>query len=105
MIGDLTAAVARLDGVKTIRNIDSNDYKIMRSLYDPRDTPNLCDVILELQRNASGRSSLVTIEIQCSKSDSQMMIREIIEDSPSMTTFSSERSALYKEGLLFCVYL
>jgi hypothetical protein len=34
-----------------------------------------------------------------------MMIREIIEDNPSMTAFSSERSALYKEGLLFCVYV
>lgn len=101
LISDLTAAIARLDGVKTIRNIDPNNYKIMRSLYDPSGTPNLRDDILELQR----RSSLVTIELQCRTSDSQMMIREIIEDNPSMTAFSSERSALYKEGLLFCVYV
>jgi len=89
LISDLTDAVATLDEVKTIRNIDPNNYKIMRSLYDPSDTPNLRDDILELQRNVSGRSSLVTIELQCCTSDSQMMIREIIEDNPSMTAFSS----------------
>ena len=104
LISDLTAVISRLEGVKAIRNIDPSSYKIMRSLYDPSDTPNLRDDILRLQRDG-GDQSLVTIELVCRTSDSQMVIREIIEDTPSMTAFSSERSALYKDGLLFCVYV
>lgn len=106
LISDLTIVVSRLEGVKVIRNIDPSSYKIMRSLYDPSDTPNLRDDILQLQRDGGGQSqSLVTIELTCHTNDSQMIIREIIEDTPSMTAFSSERSALYKDGLLFCVYV
>eukprot|EP00986_Skeletonema_menzelii_P003073 scaffold896_cov165-Skeletonema_menzelii.AAC.4 len=106
MIGDLTSAVARLEGLRVIRNIDPSSYKIMRSLYDAIDTPNLRDDILQLQRDGGGQSeSLVCIELKCHTNDSQMIIREIIEDTPSMTAFSSERSALYKDGLLFCVYV
>jgi hypothetical protein len=106
LISDLTAVIGRLEGVKVIRNIDPSSYKIMRNLYDPSDTPNLRDDILQLQRYGGGQSqSLVTIELTCHTNDSQMIIREIIEDTPSMTAFSSERSALSKDGLLFCVYV
>jgi hypothetical protein len=106
LISDLTAVIARLEGVEVIRNIDPSSYKMMRSLYDPSDAPNLRDDILQLQRDGGGQSqALVTIELACRTRDSQMIIREIIEDNPSMTAFSSERSALYKDGLLFCVYV
>ena len=51
----------------------------------------------------------MVIKLNCHTSDSHMIIiireREIVEDTPSMTAFSSERSALYKDGLLFCVYV
>jgi hypothetical protein len=106
LISDLTAVIARLEGVEVIRNIDPSSYKMMRSLYDPSDAPNLRDDILQLQRDGGGQSqALVTIELACRTRDSQMIIREIIEDNPSMTAFSSERSALYKDGLLFCVHV
>lgn len=106
VISDLTSVISSSKEVRTIRNIDPSSYKIMRSLYDPSDTPNLRDEILQLQRDGGGHSqSLVTIELKCHTNDSQMIIREIIEDTPSMTAFSSERSALYKDGLLFCVYV
>ena len=32
-----------------------------------------------------------------------MKIRELVEDTPSMVAFSTARSALYKEGLLFVI--
>jgi len=65
-----------------ICNIDLSSYKIMRSLYDPSVTPNLPDDILQLQRDGGGQSQvLVTIELACRTSDSQIIIREIIEDN------------------------
>jgi hypothetical protein len=45
------------------------------------------------------------VELKCHSRDSQLCIREIIEDSPSMTAFSTSKSALYKSGLLFAVYV
>ncbi len=106
LISDLTSAIASLEEVLAIRYIDPSSYKIMRSLYDPSDTPNLRDDILQLQRDRGGQlQAFVTIELKCHTNDSQMIIREIIEDTPSMTAFSSERSALYKDRLLFCVYV
>ena len=33
----------------------------------------------------------------------QLKIRELVEDTPSMVAFSTARSALQKEGLLFLI--
>jgi len=74
--------------------VDPSTYKIMKSLYDPENTPNLRDDII-----SKGRGANVVVEICCDTVDSQLCIREIIEDTPSMTAFSSEKSALGKEGL------
>ena len=80
--------------------IDPTQYKMMKSLYDPADTPNLRDDILKL-----GRGARTVVELKCLSRDAQLLIREMIEDTPSLTAFSTTKSALYKDGLFFCVYV
>ena len=99
-IRKLAEAGGSLRDVHHIANVDAGVYKMMKSLYDPNDTPNLRDDIL-----AYGRGSFVAVELKCLNNDAQLCIREIIEDSPSMTAFSTGKSALYKAGLLFAVYV
>lgn len=99
-IRKLVEAVSLMDNVHSILGVDADKYKMMKSLYDPTCTPNLRDDILKFGRGAS-----VAVEIQCPSRDAQLCIREIIEDSPSMTAFSTAKSALYKSGLLFAVYV
>jgi len=86
--------------LRCIRNVDTQTRKMIRSLYDPKETPNLRDDILKF-----GRGTFVATELRCPSEDSQLCIREMIEDSPSMTAFSSTKSALYKSGLLFAIYV
>ncbi len=88
------------DNIHSIRNVDASSYKMIRSLYDPREMPNLRDDILKF-----GSGALVATELKCPTTDSQLCIREMIEDSPSMTAFSSAKSALYKSGLLFAIHV
>ena len=97
-IKQLIEAVSSLKNVFCIRHVNAESYKMMKSLYDPNDTPNLRDDILKF-----GRGANVAVELSCPSKDAQLCIREIIEDSPSMTAFSTAKSALYKEGLLFAV--
>jgi hypothetical protein len=99
-IRKLIEAVRSLKNVFCIEHVDADVYKMMKSLYDPNDTPNLRDDILKFGRGAS-----IAVEIECPSKDAQLCIREIIEDSPSMTAFSTAKSALYKEGLLFAVHV
>ena len=99
-ISSLAKALNHVEEVYSILNVDASNYKMMKSLYDPNDTPNLRDDILKL-----GRGALVAIELVCETVDAQMCIREMIEDTPSMTAFSTEKSALYKSGLFFCIYV
>jgi hypothetical protein len=75
---------------------------MMKSLYDPTNTPNLRDDIMKKGR---GGGVYCAVELVCTDANAQLCIREIIEDSPSMTAFSTLRSALYKEGLFFGVYV
>ena len=88
------------DDIHSIRNVDASSYKMIKSLYDPKEMPNLRDDILKF-----GAGALVATELKCRTEDSQLCIREIIEDSPSMTAFSSTKSALYKSGLLFAIHV
>ena len=88
------------DGIHSIRNVDASTYKMIKSLYDPKEMPNLRDDILKF-----GAGAFVATELNCPTADSQLCIREMIEDSPSMTAFSSTKSALYKSGLLFAIYV
>jgi len=111
LIRDLVKLLSRCDGVHDISNIDPTSYKMMKSLYDPSDTPNLRDDILQILHNANSReqgssvSISVAVELACPTTDAQLQIREIIEDTPSMTAFSTERSAMHKDGLLFGVFV
>eukprot|EP00980_Cylindrotheca_fusiformis_P015074 scaffold4157_cov136-Cylindrotheca_fusiformis.AAC.24 len=99
-IQKLVEVIGLQENIHSIRNVDAGEYKMMKSLYDPNDTPNLRDDILKL-----GRGANVVVELTCPSRDSQLCIREMIEDSPSMTAFSTSKSALYKSGLLFCVFV
>jgi len=90
------------DDVHCLRSVDASAYKMMRSLYDPSRTPNLRDDILRLGITSQ---KAVAIELLCETVNAQLAVREIIEDTPSMTAFSSEKSALQKDGLLFAVYV
>ena len=81
-----------------IRNINAATYPLIKSLYD--DTPNLRSDILTAQQ----KNSFVVIEVTCPTLDDQLLMRELLEDSPSRTAFSTAQSALYKEGLLFLVH-
>lgn len=99
-IKNLVFLVGSQEDVQAITGVDPNNYKMMKSLYDPTDTPNLRDDILKF-----GRGAFVAVELECHSIDSQLCIREIIEDSPSMTAFSTSKSALYKDGLFFGVYV
>jgi len=103
LIEDLVKILSQAEGVHGISNIDPASYKMMKSLYDPNDTPNLRDAILSIVH--ADEQCSVAVELCCHTSDSQLQIREIIEDTPSMTAFSTERSALHKDGLLFGVYV
>lgn len=108
LLHDLTTILSQSDGVHGILDIDPSSYKMMKSLYDPTDTPNLRDDILQILHGdgpTSSNSRFVAIELKCNTTDAQLQIREIIEDTPSMTAFSTEKSALYKDGLIFCVYI
>ena len=88
------------DDVHCIRNINTQTYKMVKSLYDPKNIPNLRDDILKVDRGA-----LVAVELDCPTEDSQLCSREMIEDSPSMTAFSTTKSALHKSGLLFAIHV
>jgi hypothetical protein len=99
-ISKLVAAVGALENVHCLPGVNASKYKMMKSLYDPNDTPNLRGDIL-----AFGRGGTFAVELQCETVDSQLCIREMIEDTPSMTAFSTEKSALYKSGLFFGVYV
>lgn len=48
--------------------------------------------------------ALVGVEIEAKTMDSQIKIRELTEDTPSMVAFSTYRSALRKKGLFFVIY-
>jgi hypothetical protein len=100
MIQSLLSVVGSIDEVHSLTNIDVSNYKMMRSLYDPVDTPNLRDDIRHF-----GKGAFVVVELLCRDIDDQLCIREMIEDTPSMTAFSSDRSAMYKEGLFFLVHV
>ena len=106
LIAAIKSTLGTVDGgVYCLTNIEAGSYKMMKSLYDPRDTPNLRDDILKLGGGRRTTGTLVATEILCANTDAQLCIREMLEDTPSMTAFSSDRSALYKSGLLFAVHI
>jgi hypothetical protein len=97
--------------VKVISSVDASQYKMMKSLYDycsDATNTNLKDDIMALRGGGGGTgggSCFVAVDLICPTVDSQLCIREMIEDGPSQTAFSSDRSALHKNGLLFVVMI
>jgi len=99
----LVDALFASGGAHRLPAVNPEEYKMMRSLYDPRDVPNLREDILALGGGNGG--PFVAAELLCATPDGQMCIREMIEDSPSATAFSTGRSALHKDGLFFGVHV
>ena len=98
--GTAAAAAAAGEWCAPIRGVEPEQCKMTRSLYDSRATRNLRDDIIAASRGGAGRA---VVEILAATPDSQLLIRELVEDSPSMTAFSTARSALYKRGLFFVI--
>uniref|UniRef100_A0A7S1FPR2 Uncharacterized protein n=1 Tax=Corethron hystrix TaxID=216773 RepID=A0A7S1FPR2_9STRA len=105
LVRRLVSALGSQDTVCVIPGIDPEETKMLRSLYDPRDLPNLRDDIMSQLMRRDGSDHLVVTELICRTADAQMMVREMIEDGPSMTAFSTKRSALHKDGLFFGVWV
>jgi hypothetical protein len=82
-----------------IRRVDVTEVKMNRSLYDTRDARSLRDEILDL-RDLVPR---VAVELLAPTSASELMIREMVEDSPSVVAHSVHKRILHKRGLLFVV--
>ena len=72
-----------------------------RCLYDACDARSLRDEILDLKDEAD----LVVIELMAHDAAAQLLIREMIEDSPSTVAHSVHKRILFKAGLLFVVRL
>lgn len=68
LIKKLVALVGAQEDVKMISNVDPKNYKMMKSLYDPSDTPNLRDDILKF-----GRDAFVAVELECHSKDAQLV--------------------------------
>ena len=100
VIKDIVAAFGVQKDVNVISDVDPEKYRMVRSLYDPAGTQNLRDDILNF-----GRGSFVVVEMTCKSMDAQLLVREMIEDTPSRSAFSSNKSALAKEGLLFALHV
>ena len=82
-----------------IRRVDVTEVKMNRSLYDTRDARSLRDEILDL-RDLVPR---VAVELLAPTSASELLIREMVEDSPSVVAHSVHKRILHKRGLLFVV--
>jgi len=90
----------------SIRGVKPEECKMARSLYDARTTRNLRDDIIAATHPRKGFEGRVVVEILCHCSaDSQLLIRELVEDSPSMAAFSTTKSALQKRGLFFVIHV
>ena len=72
LIEKIIEAISLQKDIQSIKGINPSAYKMMKSLYDPADTPNLRDDIL-----AFGKGTFVAIELICNTKDSQMAIREV----------------------------
>ena len=104
-VADAIEAEAAVEG---IRGVDALRYRMARTLYDKQGAPNLRDDILRLKGcssafEASRGAAEVCVEVHASCREAQLCIREMAEDTPSMTAFSSKRSVLRKDGIVFVI--
>ena len=101
LLDALSGALGGAAAFGAIRGVDVHSVKMNRSLYDPRDTRSLRDEILD--RKAF--SPYVCVELLCETAGSELLIREMVEDSPSLVAHSVHKRILRKDGLLFVVRL
>ena len=73
--------------------------KMNRALYDRRDERSLRDELLD----AREQHAHAAVELLAPDAQAQLLIREMIEDSPSVVAHSVHRRILTKAGLLFVV--
>ena len=87
--------------VPLIRDVDPKVVKMSRAMYDsPKEVRSLRDEILDL---LDGGAPRVAVEILARSSHEQLLIREMVEDSPSVDAQTCHKRILHKEGLLFVV--
>ena len=87
--------------VPLIRDVDPKVVKMSRAMYDsPKEVRSLRDEILDL---LDGGAPRVAVEIVARSSHEQLLIREMVEDSPSVDAQTCHKRILHKEGLLFVV--
>ncbi len=70
-----------------------------RALYDRRDERSLRDELLD----AREQHAHAAVELLAPDAQAQLLIREMVEDSPSVVAHSVHRRILTKAGLLFVV--
>jgi len=70
-------------------------WQMNRALYDPCDARSLRDEILDLQ----AKVGFIVVEFLASDAQAQLLIREMIEDSPSSVAHSVHKRILYKVSL------
>ena len=97
----LSDALGGESAIGMIRDVDVTEVKMNRSLYDKRDTRSLRDEILDLRASVPRAA----VELICPTSESELLIREMVEDSPSLVAHSVHKRILHKDGLLFVVRL
>ena len=87
--------------VPLIRDVDPKVVKMSRAMYDsPKEVRSLRDEILDL---LDGGAPRVAVEILARSAHEQLLIREMVEDSPSVDAQTCHKRILHKEGLLFVV--
>ena len=70
-----------------------------RALYDRRDERSLRDELLD----AREQHAHAAVELLAPDAQAQLLIREMVEDSPSLVAHSVHKRILHKDGLLFLV--
>ena len=99
MLAALPAALGDGGSIGLILGVDVSEVKMNRSLSDPRGERSLRDEILDLK----AQRRYVAVELICPSAESELNIRELIEDSPSLVAHSVHKRILRKDGLLFVV--
>ena len=82
--------------VPLIRDVDPKVVKMSRAMYDsPKEVRSLRDEILDL---LDGGAPRVAVEIVARSAHEQLLIREMVEDSPSVDAQTCHKRILHKEG-------
>jgi hypothetical protein len=101
LIDALSHALGGGGALGVVRAVDVREVKMNRSLYDPRETRSLRDELLDLKET----HTRVAAELLCPTRESELLVREMVEDSPSLVAHSVHKRILHKRALLFLVHV